>query len=81
MSVVEAYEVLEAARTHVGMTFDDLWLAYFALGGLATPIAVRSFLSGSEMRSIDYDTLAHAINERFVELGGNHPVPYSNDLG
>lgn len=23
--------------------------------------------------------LAHALNECFVELGGNHPVPYSDD--
>jgi hypothetical protein len=24
--------------------------------------------------------IAHAINERFVELGGNHPVAYSKDV-
>jgi hypothetical protein len=23
--------------------------------------------------------IAHALNERFAELGGNHPVPYTND--
>jgi hypothetical protein len=23
--------------------------------------------------------IAHALNERFVELGGNHPVPYVED--
>jgi hypothetical protein len=27
----------------------------------------------------DYDVIAHALNERFVELGGNHPVPYVED--
>ncbi len=26
----------------------------------------------------DHDLIAHALNERFVELGGNHPVPYVN---
>ncbi len=37
-----AHEVLEAARGHVSMSFDDLWLAYFALGGAGTPAVVRS---------------------------------------
>jgi hypothetical protein len=23
--------------------------------------------------------VAHALNERFVEMGGNHPVPYRSD--
>lgn len=27
----------------------------------------------------DHDLLAHAINERSVELGANHPVPYLED--
>jgi hypothetical protein len=27
----------------------------------------------------DHDLIAHALNERFVELGGNHPVPYFED--
>jgi hypothetical protein len=25
----------------------------------------------------DREVIAHALNERFVELGGNHPVPYA----
>jgi len=63
------------------MSFDELWLAYFALGGMATPAGLRGYLDGSETRAIDYDVLAQAINERFVERGGNHPVPYREDLG
>ena len=27
----------------------------------------------------DHDTLAVALNERFSELGGDHPVTYSED--
>jgi hypothetical protein len=30
--------------------------------------------------SFDYDVLAHAINERYVEHGLNHPVPYFDEL-
>ena len=62
------------------MSFDELWLAYFALGGTALPHALRSYLGGTATPSIDYDVLAQAINEGFVERGGNHPVPYSEDL-
>jgi len=27
----------------------------------------------------DHDLIAHALNERFTELGGDHPVPYVED--
>ncbi len=62
------------------MSFDELWLAYYALGGTAPRAVVRAYLGGTETQSMDYDVLAQAINERFVDLGGNHPVPYSDDL-
>jgi len=62
------------------MSVDELWLAYFALGGIALPAVLRSYLGGDGAHSIDYDVLAQAINERFIDQGGNHPVPYSDDL-
>jgi hypothetical protein len=77
---VADYQVLEAARDQADMTFDELWLAYYALGGVMIPDVLRAFLSGGPTLWIDYDVLAQAINEKFVELGGNHPVPYREDL-
>ncbi len=74
------HEILEAARIQAGMSLDELWVAYFALGGAAAPAAVRSYLAGSGGPPMDYDVLAQAINEKFVDGGGNHPVPYSDDL-
>jgi len=74
------HEILEAARVQAGMSFDELWMDYFALGGTSSPEIVRSYLAGSGTQSMDYDVLAQAINERFVEDGGNHPVPYREDL-
>jgi len=62
------------------MSFDELWVAYFALGGASSPNIVRSYLGGSGNELADYDVLAQAINERFVDRGGDHPVPYRNDL-
>jgi hypothetical protein len=74
------HEVLEAGRTHVGMSFEELWISYFALGGTAQPGQVRAYLTGRAAEGMDYDVLAQAINERFLDRGGNHPVPYRSEL-
>ncbi len=75
------HAVLEAARISAGISFTELWIAYFALGGSAQPEVVRSYLGGWHAGSLDYDVLAHAINERYLEEGLNHPVPYRDELG
>lgn len=62
------------------MSFNALWVAYFALGGVSSPAVVRSYLDGAGPPVADYDVLAHALNERFVDRGGNHPVPYAEEL-
>lgn len=73
-------EIIEAARVQAGMTFDELWLAYVGLGGSVAPDVLRAYLGGSTAQLVGYDVLALAINERFVDQGGDHPVPYSDDL-
>ncbi len=74
------HQILEAARVQAEMSFSELWVAYFALGGVSSPEVVRSYLGGFGTPLADYDVLAQAINERFVDGGGNHPVPYREDL-
>ncbi|MEN3315452.1 MAG: hypothetical protein V7605_1686 [Acidimicrobiaceae bacterium] len=74
------HQIIEAARIQAAMSFDELWLAYFALGGACPPDMVRSYLGGTGAQPMDYDVLAQALNERFVDAGGNHPVPYSDDI-
>lgn len=74
------HAVLEAARAQAGMSFVDLWIAYFALGGAAEPGAVRTYLAGRGSDSMDYDVLAQAINERFLDQGESYPVPYRDQL-
>lgn len=73
------HEVLEAGRIQADLSRDELWLAYFALGGSASRDAVYTYLDGRG-GAMDYDVLAQAINERFVELGQNHPVPYFDEF-
>jgi hypothetical protein len=73
-------DLLDRARRDAGLTHGELWLRYFELGGMSTALQVEAFLYGALRPSAhDYDVVAHALNERFVELGGNHPVPYAED--
>jgi predicted DNA-binding ribbon-helix-helix protein len=47
----------------------------FELGGMSTPLDLEAFLYDAlEPSAHDREVIAHALNKRFVELGGNHPV-------
>lgn len=68
-------------RQDAGLTRGELWLRYFELGGMSSAFQMEAFLYGALTPSRhDYDVIAHALNERFVEMGGNHPVPYIEDV-
>ena len=74
-----AARVLEGGRTSAGLTLPELWIRYFGLGGMSSPLEVDAYLQGALLPTAhEYDVLAHAINERMVELGGDHPIPYSD---
>jgi hypothetical protein len=71
---------LESYRQAADLSGGELWLRYFALGGMGTAFQLEAFLHGALTPTPhDHDVIAHALNERFVELGGNHPVPYDDD--
>lgn len=73
--------VLEAARVQAGMSLADVWLAYLALGGMQSPEVVESILEGeAEVASDEYDLLAQTMNERFMDRGVGHPVPYHDEI-
>lgn len=77
---VPAHEILEAGRVQAGMSFEALWMAYFGLGGGQLPPSLRAYLAGLPSGPVEYDVVAHALNEHFVDRGGNHPVPYRSDI-
>ena len=63
-----------------GCPIADLWLRYFTLGGMSTALEVEAILFGALVANDhDRDVIAVALNERFAELGGDHPVPYAGD--
>lgn len=73
-------DVLDLARQEAGLSIGALWLRYFELGGMGTALELEAYLHGALQPSAhEYDVLAHTLNERFVELGGNHPIAYSDD--
>jgi len=52
-------------------------MRYFALGGITGPLQLEAVLYGALVPDDhEHDQIAHALNERFTELGRNHPVPY-----
>ncbi len=69
---------LDKFRQEAGLSHGELWLRYFELGGMSTNFELETFLYGMVSPSPhDHNLIAVAINERFVELGGNHPVAYA----
>lgn len=73
-------DVLDVYRQDADLTHGELWLRYFELGGMSTHLQVEAFLYGALTPTThDHDVLAHALNERFSEMGRNHPVPYLED--
>ncbi len=72
--------VLETARRDVGLSLSELWFRYFELGGMSTELELEAYLFGALVPTDhDRDMIAVALNERFSELGGDHPVAYSDD--
>ena len=78
--MTEIVDVLKQARRDLGLSVDDLWLRYFALGGVNVALEVEAILFGA-LVSDDHnrDLIAVALNERFFELGRDHAVRYAGD--
>lgn len=71
---------LDLFRQKAGLSHGELWWRYFELGGMSDSFQLDALLQGAlQPTAHDRDVIAHALNERFVEQGGSHPVPYSAD--
>jgi hypothetical protein len=74
-------DVLDSSRQEAGLSHSELWLRYFEIGGMSTGFELEAYLSGALVPSAyDRDVIAHALNERFSELGANRPVRYVNEV-
>jgi hypothetical protein len=71
---------LNRAREAAGLSHGELWLRYFELGGMSTIFQLEAVLYGAlEPTTHEHDMIVHALNERFTEMGGDHPVPYPDE--
>lgn len=71
--------VLDRARCDAGLSTAELWLRFFELGGMNTALEVEAILHGAlRPTPHEHDVIVHALNERFVELGGD-PVAYAEE--
>jgi hypothetical protein len=67
----------EEARRDVGLSQDELWMRYFALGGSAMPAEFEAYVVGAlAPEQGDHDMLVHALNERSMELGASRRWQY-----
>jgi hypothetical protein len=74
--------LIETYRRQADLAPSELWWAYFALGGNATPAMVGHYLDGDlQPGRADHDRLATALNERLTQLGQDSPVPYFHESG
>ena len=79
--MVKMSEAGVALRPHDAViTPDELWLRCFALGTLHTPAELEGFLQGEGRPTRhEYNLIALALNEYFVERGVTQFVPRIED--
>jgi hypothetical protein len=71
---------LRAGLAHSDLDVDQLWWRYIELGGSMSIDRMITTLQGVDSSVWEHDHLAQAINESFVDQGGDHPVAYSNEV-
>ncbi|MGI8754965.1 MAG: hypothetical protein ACR2MB_03725 [Acidimicrobiales bacterium] len=78
--MTDQFEILEQARQDLALALPDLWFRYFALGGMSTALEVEAILYGALIATNhNHDLIAVALNERFSEVGEDHPLAYVGD--
>ena len=73
---------LDEARRELGLALIDLWVEYFTFGGTKTAGELAAYLTAGDpsyaqpTSDADHEALVLAINERYADAGGGHPLPY-----
>lgn len=68
---------LDAARRQLGLSYLDVWIDYFALGGNLDAGQLADYLRGGRDTSdTEHNVVTHALNELFQARDENHPLAY-----
>jgi hypothetical protein len=64
----------------INISLDELWLRCFALGSMNTTTELETLLLGSARPTRhEYNVIAVALNEYFIEVGLSRFLPYIED--
>ena len=64
----------------LAISLDDLWFRCFALGTMNTETELEAFLRGVDRPTRhEYNVIAVALNEYFLEIGSSRVIPYAED--
>ena len=73
-------DLAELCRQHKTLSLGELWLHCFALGSDNTPLQLDAFLHGAlRPTPHEFNLIAVAVNEHFVDVGVDQFVPYIED--
>jgi hypothetical protein len=70
--------VLETGLNASGLSYRELWWRQLCIGGDAGPLELEAYVLGLLRCSPhQHDLIAQALNEHYLDQGGDHPVTYS----
>lgn len=79
MTDIPVNAILDRHRVSAGLTHEQCWNAFFAMGGHSDPAAVKAFLNGTgPLPQSEIDILAAAIGDQ-SETGHDHPGSASTE--
>ena len=68
---------LDIARRQLGLSYMELWIDYFALGGRLDVSGLTGYLEGHRPTTdTDHNVIVHALNELFRDRGQDNPLVY-----
>jgi hypothetical protein len=70
----------EMYHQHTALSLKELWIRCLALGSTNTVLQLEAFLHGAlRPTPHEFNLMAVAVNEHFVDLGVDRLVPYIED--
>jgi hypothetical protein len=71
-----------AAGLHAsGMSYRELWFHYVAVSGDAGELELEAYVLGLlTPDAYQYNLIAQALNEHFIDRGEDHPVGYWDEV-